>query len=239
MPLKVNCPSGCQFEMPVVGIGMTVRCPVCRTLVRIEARPPVRYPSSNAETAASDSVPISIDTRSVSETTQPQELLSRAVRARQDKVLISRFVGAFLVFAAAVNISPAIYHWYSWSATSLTESPPRWTWLLTFVAAIHVIYAVFVFQIADWSALKAVSLALLAVAGVFGFVAVALVLGNGSDGMSRFLQLPFDLFSKGQIWCVAMLLLSVIASYISGREALGWQRMDQLFARILNDSNSI
>jgi hypothetical protein len=141
-----------------------------------------------------------------------------------------------LLVVAGINLAPAIYHWYSWSIVSLDGDLPRWTYLQIFVASLHVIYAIFVFQVADWSALKAVSAALLVVAAIFGFVSVNLTLAGGNSTVAVFLGLPPAMIRNAMIWCVAMLLLAIVSSYLSGREALNWQRVDQIFDHIVSQN---
>jgi hypothetical protein len=37
---------------------------------------------------------------------------------------------------------------------------------------------------------------------------------------------------SGCIWCVAMLCLATLTSYLIGREAMNWQRVEQLMRQI-------
>jgi hypothetical protein len=102
------------------------------------------------------------------------------------------------------------------------------------VASLHVIYAIFVIQIADWSSLKAVSVVLLTIAATYGFISAALLLGGSQGIVAMWLGLPTVMMQKASIWCVAMLLLATMAAYVCGREALAWQRTDKLYQQILS-----
>ncbi len=95
-------------------------------------------------------------------------------------------------------------------------------------------YAVYLVQIPDWSALKTVSIAMLVVATLFGSISTGLVTGGGQGAVASFLELPLVMSYQASIWCVAMLLLSTLMCYLGGREALNWQRTEQLLREIVS-----
>ena len=95
---------------------------------------------------------------------------ARLKNANSDRQILARFFALVLCLVAIVNMVPAIYHWYHWLQLAESMALPRWIYIQIFVGAIHLVYAVFLAQIPDWSAMRAVSVAMLAVAFVFGFV---------------------------------------------------------------------
>ncbi len=223
--------------MPVNRAGRVVRCPRCKTAMCVApVFPSERTVVDEQKFSGSTGEPAPfvdhVRAGSVADF-KTDHLAERASRARSDRVLMSRFFGLLLLVVAGINAAPAIYNWYLWSMESLAGDLPRWTYLQIFVAALHVIYAIFVFQVADWSTLKAVSAVLLVVAAIFGFVSVSLTLAGGNSAVAAFLGLPTAMMRNAMIWCIAMLLLTIISSYLSGREALNWQRVDRIFEHLV------
>ena len=159
-------------------------------------------------------------------------LRRRVTTANADRAMLSRFFAICLCLVAAINLGPAVYFWIQWSQTFESTALPRWIYLQAFVAALHVIYAVYLVQIQDWSALKAVAIAMLVVAFVFGLVSTGLVAGGGQGLIGQFLEIPHVLTSKASIWCVAMLCLSTLMCYVGGRVSVNWQRTEQLLREI-------
>ncbi len=175
------------------------------------------------------------DIPAVADSTNTQTRLRRRVSsANADRAMLSRFFAVCLCVVAAINLAPATYFWIQWSQTFESTALPRWIYLQAFIAAMHLIYAVFLVQIRDWSALKAVSIAMLAVAFVFGLVSTGLIAGSGQGIIAQFLELPHVLTSKASIWCVAMLCLSTLMCYMGGRVAVNWQRTEQLLREIIS-----
>ena len=149
-----------------------------------------------------------------------------------------RFFALSLCVVAIVNLIPTLHFWYDW-AQAIDHSPlPRWIYLQFFVAAIHGIYAIFLFQVPDWSELRAVSVAMLIVGFGFGLVSASLLAGGGQGAAASFLGLSFDVMRQAAIWCVAMLCLATLMCYWGGREAGNWQRAEQLLEEILASTRS-
>lgn len=187
--------------------------------------PPVEYASLGNEPFVPDFV---------KPATKKVELRQRVRASNADRQVLLKFFAACLCVVAAINLGPAIYYWIQWSQNADSPALPRWIYLQAFVAAIHVIYAVYLIQIPDWSALKTVSIAMLIVATLFGLVSTGLVAGGGQGTVARFLELPHVLSYQASIWCVAMLLLSTLMCYMGGREAVNWQRTEQLLRDIVS-----
>ncbi len=167
-----------------------------------------------------------------------RHLGGRLAVARRDRILLSRFLAMVMLLVAAINMAPAIDHWYRWSRESLGAALPAWTYVQIFVAALHVVYAVFVFQVPDWSSLKAVSVFLLTVAAVYGFIAAALWTGGIQGNVASWLGLSTLMLKDATIWCVAMLLLATMAALVVGREASNWQRTERVYHQILSRNSA-
>ena len=160
----------------------------------------------------------------------------RLEKANADRNVLARFFALCLCIVSIVNMVPAFYHWYQWTQLVETMALPRWIYILIFVGAIHFVYAIFLAQISDWSALRAVSVAMLAIAFVFGFVSTGLLVGGGQGNLSSFLGISFTMNRQACIWCVAMLCLATLMSYWAGRESSNWQRAEHLLREILSTS---
>jgi len=262
MSLRVNCPNGCQFQISdkqaEKHAGKRVRCPKCKTTLRLNAQPnkkedaglPTVTTGSSAapeqdwtdfeivteetksqevdaapieEVALAPTAKVEIDPRSEAEQSQ-----GRIERARQDRVLLSRIAAVFIMLVGLINLLPAIFHWYQWSQDPLAVELPRWIYFLIFLAAIHFLYALFVLQIPDWSALRSVSVVMLIEAALCGFVSVGILLGGPSSPTVSYLGVQYSMLNSASIWCVAMLLLAIVTSYLTAKEAFNWQQIDRL-----------
>ena len=282
MPLKVKCPNGCVIRMPRNRAGKKVRCPGCKSALKIPRLPrdaaavdagqaieltasiankrvvstpkvdntdtttPAPHDPNTAATlviSASneqlqlESFPVlqeSTGLQNDREVSKPDLMTTRIDRARKDRIVLARFFAACLCIVAIVNMVPAIYHWSQWSEVAELQQLPRWTYLQIFVAAMHFVYAFYLFQINDWSALRTVSIVMIIVGSIFGAVSAGLALGGAQGSIARFLNLPYVMIRSASVWCVAMLCLATLTSYLVGREATNWRRIEQLI--ICHDS---
>lgn len=180
---------------------------------------------------------IDLTTGDLAEIQNDRDWRDRLEKANSDRRTLARFFALCLCFVSLVNMIPAIYHWYQWTEMADSMALPRWIYILIFVGAVHLIYAVFLVQITDWSAMRAVSIAMLALAFVFGFVSTGLLFGGGQGNLASFLGIPFTLNQQACIWCVAMLCLATLMSYWAGKESSNWQRANQLLQEILASSS--
>ena len=281
MPLKVKCPNGCVIRMPSNRAGKIVRCPGCKSALKIPRlpansevatdgqaieltasiakkkivdRPKVTTPdtteplapdapdfpmpvvvSASIDQVQLDSFPVLQDENSLQsdlESCKPDLMTTRIERARKDRIVLARFFAVCLCIVAIVNMVPAIYHWSQWSEVAELQQLPRWTYLQIFVAAMHFVYAFYLVQINDWSALRTVSVVMIVVGAIFGAVSAGLALGGAQGSIARFLNLPYVMIRSASVWCVAMLCLATLTSYLVGREATNWRRIEQLVRNI-------
>ena len=173
------------------------------------------------------------------ETSSVSALELRTKRANADRVTLTRFFAALLMFVGLVNFAPAVYCWYTWSQNDIDFVLPRWIYLQIFIAILHLIYSLMLLQIPDWTTLRSIAVVMLVFAFVFGVFSMGL-LTTGSNGLlAQFLQVPGSLGRQACIWCVAMLCLATLASYLAGRESNAWQRTEKLLAEILTSKESL
>ncbi len=152
----------------------------------------------------------------------------RIRKANEDRVVLSRLLAVCLCGLALVNMIPALIFWYDWYCAVEQVALPRWVYLQCFIAAIHFVYALYQFQIPDWSAVRAVSVTMLVFAFLFGVLSTGLLVGGGGGVLASFLGVSHTYLQRAAIWCVTMLCLATLVSYLGGREAANWQRSQQL-----------
>ena len=161
-------------------------------------------------------------------------MASRLARSRQDRIFLARFLASFLGLIALLNVAPAIYHWSS--VHSAAESKiANWLCFQVLVGVLQLLYAVFVWQIRDWSALKALSVVLLFFAALYGFISTSALIGDANSIVFKFLEVSYSMQRTATIWAVTMLLLMIATSFLAMKEALNWQRIENIYQR-LNES---
>ena len=185
-----------------------------------------------------DEINIDTSNRIASDTGSSEKLLAQVDRSRIDRLLVARFIAALIFVVGIVNLVPAIYHWYAWSTNPLNVVFPKWIFMVIFIAALHLLYSVFVFQVADWSALRAVAVVALIFAGVFGFVFTELVLGKTQSTVANYSGLPASMLKTAIIWTSVMLLLELITCYLTARESFHWQRIERLTDKLATESGT-
>ena len=175
---------------------------------------------------------IEVDSGNRSAVSSSELLVDRILRSRQDRVWVSRLVAVSLLGIGIANFAPSLITVFSDSEVLPYSSIPRWMYTLPFVGFLHVIYAIFLIQIPDWTSLRSVSIFQLIVAGIFGFLTVALLLGGADGKVARFLELPFGLVPRAIIWSISMLLIELGGSFLAGTEASNWKKMESLLRRV-------
>lgn len=244
MGVDVDSPKSLRTGSADEALAKPVKSPV--DLMHLEVpSPPIQSKPKHTEpafpTIAMDSgknSDFSINTESVPiETHVDKDWGQRLESANADRKVLARFFAICMCLVALVNMVPAIYHWFHWTQLADNGSLPRWIYIQIFVGAIYLIYALFLAQIPDWSALRSVALAMLVMAFVFGFVSTGLLIGGGQGSLTGFLGIPYTLIRQACIWCVAMLCLATLMAYWGGKESSNWQRAEALLKDIMNQAH--
>jgi len=151
-------------------------------------------------------------------------------KQRDDEAILARFFGSCVLCIGVLTIVPAVYFWILTNAQEVVGDPrvidslSRWAYVLGFLGAMHVLYGLYVMQLVDYGALQMLSIFMLAVTCLYGFVAMSLWLDPGNGKVVRFLQLPEVLKSRAMIWCGIMFGISALGCYLFGRESMMWKR---------------
>jgi hypothetical protein len=161
------------------------------------------------------------------------ELLDDERHDFDDHRTLAKFYGFCIAILGLVSLVPAIIFLIKHNQAGVSEMTPRWIFFLIFVGALHVIYSIYLIQIADWSALWAVSILMLVASCIYGMLSAAILLDDGYGPVVHLLQLSFSNMRSASIWCLIGLCLSVLTSYLCGREALSWRRNEKLLIEIV------
>ena len=162
-----------------------------------------------------------------------EQILRQFYASTSDRRILARFYAIFLFCTGIFNLVPAIYLGINSDQLAIDPTWPRWVYLQIFVAGLYFIYAIYLFQLPDWSALRTIAIAMLTLAMLYGFITSGLLIGGGQGGIAQFLMLPNALSNRAAIWCVAMLCLATLISYLTGRESALWCRAEKLLNQIL------
>jgi hypothetical protein len=146
------------------------------------------------------------------------------ITIHDDRTLLVKFFAFCLALLGLVMALPAAWHWWHLSGEFLVQPLPRWVFLLLFVGGLHVVYAFFLFQVVDWSALWSVAIVMVVLTAVYGFVAAGVWLDEGRGPIVRFLQVPNAFMRNATIWTLVMVCISGLSGYIFGREAIVWKQ---------------
>ena len=139
---------------------------------------------------------------------------------RDDDRFLIRFYAICVLMIGLVTIVPALYQWIQISQADGLGVVPRWAYLLGFVGGLHLLYAILLFQVDDYSAIQSLAVFLLVVTCMYGFLAVTLTLGGAAGSMARLLEVPSVLRPRASIWCGLMFGISALSCFLLGREAV-------------------
>ena len=150
------------------------------------------------------------------------------LQQKKDHRTLARFYGFCLATLGFISLIPAVIMLIKINQGEVASVTPRWIYILMFVGAIHVVYAFYLSQVADWSALWAISILMLVATCLYALFSTAILLDDGFGPVIRFLQLPVAQMRSASIWCLIGLCLSVLMSFLCGRESLQWKRNERI-----------
>jgi len=108
-----------------------------------------------------------------------------------------------------------------------------WTYLMLISGLLQLAYAVYLYQLPDWSTVWVISIVALIVTTVYAGVFVIRLLASEMNPVLIMLQLHYESTSKPQQagWCFCMLLVYGTFTYLSGRFGIRWkQQYKQTFS---------
>lgn len=149
---------------------------------------------------------------------KPRTVPPDAYRADAGSVQTARWLALLLGVVVLFSTVPALKHW------NLEIAPP-WARVVLIVAAFQAIYLAWMAATADWSSLWVVMLVFAGVSALYG-MASAMAIASPLDQ-------PIAL-GMGEIrrwagrWCVSVLLLMLLVTYLAGRYASRWRRRSEI-----------
>jgi hypothetical protein len=162
-----------------------------------------------------------------------QPTVSAALHADASRTLAVYQLAAALAIVALFSVAPAVWDVIEYLQTEDLDAPfvARWALVLFFLGVVQLAYAVYLFQLPDWTSVWVVTVWLLVLA--FGYAGVlGVVLISQADGFlvgPHGLQLA-DKLAGGQaaLWCLCMVSVATILAFFAGRMSVQWRRAERM-----------
>jgi hypothetical protein len=130
-----------------------------------------------------------------------------------------------LIALAIVQLVPAIWEIQVSLATEERIVIGRWVWPVFFIAALQIVYAVYLAQLPDWSSVWVVAIGMLAMTMLFAALQIVLLLSQPDNELIQLLDLQYAIQNgKAKPWCVLLLLTHGIFTYLAGHISVRWHR---------------
>jgi len=127
-----------------------------------------------------------------------------------------------MAFALA---APSFYEIVEHLGATTSAGVARWAFALMALAALHVAYAVYVWQVPDWGSVFVVALLELGQAMVLAFALGLLLASKTEHALAQWFDLADAARSDlARLWCFFALALSSAIAFLSGRYGLAWRR---------------
>ncbi|MGY8746937.1 MAG: hypothetical protein ACKVHR_02610 [Pirellulales bacterium] len=157
----------------------------------------------------------------------------RLIRANADRFFLAKLFATGLVLVAGLNLIPVLIQLTTWSGFFQADEIPNWFFLQLVISLLNLMYAIFLFQINDWSAMRSVSVLMLAMAFIYGGCCTGLLLGGNNGSLMMLLEMSSVAFRRATIGFAVMLCLATLISYWAAKEASNWQRAEKALKHIL------
>jgi hypothetical protein len=229
-----------QSIEPEIAFGPLVESPVPPPVLIEDASPPSAVASpaepqtviaaAGAEAGAdAGSIPAA-DEYALAETTRPPQ----AVLPDRRWLPTVYALASGMIAAALFGIAPAawdVVEYVQYYDEAADPHVARWALVLLLLGVVQAAYALYLFQLPDWTSVWVVTLFSLGLAGLYA-LCLGLVLISRDDGLlvgPHGLQLGDKLAGgKAALWCVAMTCVSTIIAFFAGRLSSQWQRAESL-----------
>jgi hypothetical protein len=161
----------------------------------------------------------------------PAPVIAANLAADAARTLAAYQLAGALAAAALFGVVPAVWDVVEFLRTADSLFVARWALLVFFLGVVQLAYAVYLFQLPDWTSVWVVTLFSLALAAVYAAV-LGLVLLSPPDGFlvgNSGLQLADKLAGgKAALWCLCMISLSTILAFFAGRLGASWHRAEMM-----------
>lgn len=112
---------------------------------------------------------------------------------------------------------------------------PNWANWLVVIGSLHIVYSFYIFQLADWTSARIVTLYLLCSTAVFAVVLSALILSEPTGLVPTYFSIPASLNQKAILWVLTMLSTTALLGYMAGKMASGWKRKEDILRSAISD----
>ncbi|MCI0360861.1 MAG: hypothetical protein L0211_20470 [Planctomycetaceae bacterium] len=154
-----------------------------------------------------------------------------SLNADAARTLAAYQLAAAMAAAAVFSIVPAVWDVVEFLQVAESQFVARWALVLFFMGVVQLAYAVYLFQLPDWTTVWVVTMFSLALAAVYAAV-LGLVLLSPADGLlvgPHGLQLADKLAGgKAALWCLCMISLTTILAFFAGRLGTSWHRAEMM-----------
>jgi|GEM_PF-1953468 len=193
-------------------------------------------PASVKEPIVRGNLNVSLGGSTKEKSTNPNEGKNweeRLTRANADRFFLAKLFAVGLIFVAGLNLIPVLTQLITWGDSFQINEIPNWFFLQVAICLLNLLYAIFLFQINDWSAMRSVSVLMLALAFIYGICCTGLLLGGNEGNVVTLLEISSFRIKQAASGFAVMLCLATLMSYWAAREASNWQRAEQVLKQIL------
>ena len=214
MPSRVPCACGRLIVISESVRGRLIRCPRCDRQMRVPGTPPELPQPPPPPATTTEAEPAPTATASVS----PWHYAH--IHHRR---LVS-YLCATVIAIAMTSVLPIVFSLLRGQDSTAGFEFQRWAYVLVLVAVLQLAYAIYLIQIPDWSSVWVVSIATLLLATAYATLMGIRLLASDTNSVIRFFDLHDNAFTSGQEagWCLIMLILTGVVSYLAGRFGARW-----------------
>jgi hypothetical protein len=139
------------------------------------------------------------------------------------------YLAAGLAALALFSVLPAAWNVVEATRAAGRLEADRWALLVMWLALVQLAYAVYLVHLPDWASVWVVSVATLVLAAVYAMLLGVLLWSSGEGGVLALLGLDgAELYrtsgvDRRAVWCLAMLGLTSLLAYLSGRMSMRWR----------------
>ena len=162
----------------------------------------------------------------------------RLTRANADRFFLAKLFASGLILVAGLNLIPVLAYLITWGGISQVSEVPNWFFLQVVISFLNLLYAIFLFQINDWSAMRSVSVLMLVIAFIYGVCCTGLLLGGDEGSLLMLLEISSVRGRQATSGFAAMLCLATLMSFWAAKEASNWQRAEQVLKQMLLEQSN-
>lgn len=155
---------------------------------------------------------------------QPEKLRPRGYEHDRQKKRSAYQLASAIAFVAIFSLAPAAYECVRWYHSSVRVPLATWVYVTVFVAAIQLIYALYLAQLPDWGTVWVVAVLSLLVTTTYATLMGVVLFRGESSAVIQLLQMNGQVQKKSLMWCISMVSVSSLLTYFCGRIAVRWHR---------------